>query len=116
MCQRTVEKKKNPIDQLRTEPKPSIGRPQKYANILMALDDHDLYTPASITWEAVIRGFIEDNPTAKQRVRITLSRLSRNHQFPRKGDGQVSLRGQAPTVGWWGHRWKNYAKPQMVAT
>jgi len=76
----------------------------------MSLDDHDLYTPAVIATLAVTNGFVEDTPLAKLRVRITMSRLTFNHHFPRGGDGLVTLRGQAPTPGWWGHRWKDAAR------
>ena len=101
------DKPLRPIDRLRIEPKPAIGRPMKYRNVLLSLDDHDLYTPAAIVRHALDRKMIDNKPLAITRLRITLSRYSQNHQFPKAGDGLVTIKGQAPTPGWWGHRWKD---------
>jgi len=98
---------------LRVEPRVPSGRPQKYAHILMALADHDLFTPAAIMLFAVEQKYIEDTFITRRRLRITMGKLSKNHEFPAKGDGIVTIPGQAPTIGWWGHRWKNFAKPRV---
>lgn len=96
-----------PIDKMRVEPKPTIGRPMKYGAVILSLDDHDLYTPATIVRHALDREMIKNDKLPIQRLRITLSRYSQNHGFPKAGDGLVTIKGQAPTPGWWGHRWKD---------
>ncbi len=105
------KEKLRPKDKMRIEPKPPIGRPMKYDNVLLSLDDNDLYTPAAIVRHALQNGMIEDEKTAITRLRITLSRYSQNHEFPKAGDGLVTIKGQAPTPGWWGHRWKDSLLP-----
>lgn len=89
----------------------AIGRPMKYHALVKALVDETVYTPSTIAAFALQSGFIrESDPEAcnlaKQRIRITLGRFSNNHHFPDGGDGRVTLRGQAPTPGWFGWRWK----------
>ena len=88
-----------------------IGRPLKYGSVLEALEDEMLYSPADIADLALERGFKDGDPRVnpkllRQRIRITMGRLGHNHQFPREGDGNVTRRGQAPTPGWLGSRWK----------
>ncbi len=88
-----------------------IGRPMKYREILLRLEDHDLYTPATIARFAETLGLVEGSEKADrrlllQRIRITLCRFSNYHNFPDEGDGMITLRGQAPTPGWFGWRWK----------
>ena len=83
----------------------------KYKVLLDQLDEDELYTPASITAMAERTGFIKSRDPnqrrlEKQRIRISLGRFSNNHAFPDEGDGMVTLRGQAPTPGWFGWRWK----------
>lgn len=95
-----------PIDRMRVEKKPPIGRPLKYRAVLASLDDHELYSAGTITLYAVARELIENTFLAKTRLRITLSRFSRNHRFPIRGDGVITMAGQAPIPGYWGHRWK----------
>ena len=75
------------------------------------LEEDDLYTPATIASFAEEQGLITaDNLTQrrleKQRMRISLGRFSNNHDFPDEGDGMVTIKGQAPTPGWFGWRWK----------
>jgi len=88
-----------------------IGRPMKYKVLLDQLDEDELYTPATITAMAERIGFVKatepnQRRLEKQRIRISLGRFSNNHGFPDAGDGMVTLRGQAPTPGWFGWRWK----------
>lgn len=94
---------------MRVVPKLPKGRPQKYGHILLALEDHDLYTPALIANFAINNQWIpvED----RQRLRINMSRFGRNHNFPIKGDGFVTLPGLGPIPAYWGHRWKAFVTP-----
>ncbi len=93
-----------------------VGRPRKYACIIDALDDDDLYSPAAIARIAKEKGlldtFLEEEPNEAlvfQRVRISLIRFSNLHDFPDEGDGQIIIKGQAPVPGWFGWRWKTAA-------
>ncbi len=86
-----------------------IGRPMKYRDLLLALETHELYTPAKVADFAVERGFIPEDFVARQRVRIAMGRYTNNHRFPDEGDGLVSSPGQAPTPGWFGWRYRQTA-------
>jgi len=88
-----------------------VGRPMKYRSIIEKLEADLLYTPASIAAFAEEANLLESTDPnrlklAKQRIRIALGRFSNNRQFPDEGDGMVTLRGQAPTPGWFGWRWQ----------
>ena len=88
-----------------------IGRPMKYNILIEALDDDQLYTPATIVNFALANKLIkatapQDIRLERQRIRISLGRFSNNHQFPDEGDGMVKIKGQAPIPGWFGWRWK----------
>ncbi len=83
----------------------------KYKGIIERLEEDDLYTPATIAAFAEKIGFVKDQDQAqkrlaKQRIRIALGRFSNNHGFPDEGDGMVTIKGQSPTPGWFGWRWK----------
>ncbi len=83
----------------------------KYKKLIERLDEDELYTPASIAMFAVETDFLaavdeDDLRLERQRVRIAMGRFSNNHAFPDEGDGMVTLRGQAPTPGWFGWRWQ----------
>lgn len=83
----------------------------KYKILIEMLDEDQIYTPATIAAFAEEKGFIQVQESArrrleKQRIRIALGRFSNNHEFPDQGDGMVTIRGQAPTPGWFGWRWK----------
>jgi len=87
------------------------GRPLKYDKVLMALEDDALYTPADIADLAMAMGIGSKHPDANQklaytRVRITMGRFGKNHNFPMEGDGMIKRKGQAPTPAWLGRRWK----------
>ena len=96
--------------------KRSIGRPQKYALALWALCDDELYTATTVANRAIELNLIDTSPPRRaeqerQRIRIAMGRYVNNHTFPDNGDGNVRLRGQAPTPGWLGRRWKEHADP-----
>lgn len=83
----------------------------KYRDLLEQLDNEVVYTPATIAAYAEEINYINEadegmHRLMKQRIRITLGRYSNNHKFPDEGDGMVIIRGQAPTPGWFGWRWK----------
>lgn len=83
----------------------------KYRVIIKRLEEDDLYTPATIAAFSERIGIIKDiDPAQKrltrQRIRIALGRFSNNHGFPDEGDGMVTIKGQSPTPGWFGWRWK----------
>ena len=88
-----------------------IGRPMKYRKLIERLEEDELYTPATIAMFADELGFIRDGDEKSkrldhQRIRIALGRFSNNHGFPDEGDGMVTIKGQSPTPGWFGWRWK----------
>ena len=87
------------------------GRPMKYPHFIMTLEDDVVYTPGTVALLGQELGFLDDVPDseksdARMRVRHTLARYRVNHKFPIDGDGMVRVRGQAPTIGWKGGRWK----------
>ena len=87
------------------------GRPAEYTELIESLDDGTVYTPASIATKALEEGFVtaeteKGRRLVRQRIRITLGRLSNNHKFPDRGDAMIKIKGQAPTPGWYGWRWK----------
>lgn len=95
-----------------------IGRPMKYDHVLLRLDDEGLYTPADIADLAMAMGVARQDPSVpatlmRTRVRITMGRYGKNHDFPPEGDGMIRRPGQAPTPAWRGWRWK--AKPKALA-
>lgn len=84
----------------------------KYAHIVEALPENELFTPAKIAHFAQSYGFLEDEtaeslPRARIRVRVYFSRFANDNEFPKEGDGLVFLPGQPGTPGWYGSRWKN---------
>ncbi len=100
--------------------KSKAGRPMKYAHLLLALDDEQIYTPAAIVNHALAEGRInptrnEDPKQLRIKIRHSLARLSKNHGFPEEGDGMVALLGQAPTRGWFGRRWKAALSAHQLA-
>ena len=89
----------------------SIGRPLKYDRILNSLNDHELYSPASIAHFAQENGLLDANSPqqvklARQRVRIAMGRLCNYHSFPDEGDGCIVLPKLRPMPAWYGWRWK----------
>lgn len=88
-----------------------VGRPMKYKYILYELEEHGVYTPASIAHFAeenqLLRSRGKDaRRLEKNRIRISMGRFSNNHHFPDEGDGIVFVEGRAPTPGWFGWRWR----------
>lgn len=99
------------------------GRPMRYAAFIEALEDDQVYTPGTIVKNGLEKnlftpeGGIYDTKLegkelrdAKLRVRLTLARLSANHDFPAMGDGPVMVDGQPIIPGWTGKRWKSALK------
>jgi len=88
------------------------GRPMKYKFLLAPLNDNRIYCPAAIVLEAMENGLWrplnngESLQRQKLRLRHSLARFSRNHDFPYEGDGLYIMKGQAPQRGWYGWRWK----------
>lgn len=80
------------------------GRPLKYHHVLASLEDHELYSPASMAHRAVVLGQI--HKAAIKSLRSTVRQFARYHQFPIHGDGLVTTTAQAPKVGYFGRRWK----------
>jgi len=90
------------------------GRPLKYDEVLMSLQDEALYTPADIADLAMAMGIGRELPEVdaklmRTRIRMTMGRYGKNHHFPTEGDGMVQRRGQAPTPAWRGRRGKEKA-------
>lgn len=92
---------------------PSKGRTLKYKQVLDALNPTTLYTPGMIAKMAAERNLLPMDPKGSlevrltiQRVRIAMSRLCYNRQFPKHGDGIVTIHGQAPMPAWYGWRWQ----------
>ena len=91
----------------------SPGKPTKYKDLLLSLEDDDIYTPSTIATLAKHCGMFKpekEDPRARRlehhRIRITMGRFSNNNNFPNDGDGQVTVKGQPPIPGWFGWRWK----------
>lgn len=88
------------------------GRPLKYRHLLEILEDDTIYSPGSIVRNGEEKGLLsipegsEERNLQRLRIRHTLSRFARNHEFPRPGEGWVTLIGLAPTPGWRGSTWK----------
>ena len=88
----------------------------KYADLLDQLDEHTLFSPAVIALIAKETGYIDPNlppkelQLHKQRIRITMGRLSKNRKFPDEGDGYRRLPNQAAMPAWFGWRWKEAAR------
>ena len=87
------------------------GRPLKYTQFITILNSDKVYTSATIVAYGEKLGFFrgfhgEEKVKAKMRVRHALNATRRNHKFPVRGDDLVFKKGQAPTPGWLGSRWK----------
>lgn len=107
--------------------KRSVGRPMKHAHFLESLQDDLIYSPATIVAAYLLKvpdGVAQASPsnptetkTIRIRVRHSLARFAKNHDFPTEGDGPVShpITGQAPMRGWTGKRWKKAAASHLAA-
>lgn len=87
------------------------GRPAKYHKFLSLLEDNQIYTPSAIARLALATdefSDLDDEQTKliRLKMRHSLARASKNHGFPREGDGAFLQPGQAVTQGWKGSRWK----------
>ena len=89
-----------------------LGRPMKYRKFIEILEDNEVYTAGTILKLGLEHGLLaelgspEENNKARIRIRHALARFKSNHNFPRDGDGSVTVPGQAPIPGWFGQRWK----------
>lgn len=88
-----------------------VGRPMKYKYILYELEEHGLYSPATIADFAVENCLLRSRgkdakKIERYRIRIAMGRFSNNHGFPDEGDGIVFPVGRQPTPGWFGWRWR----------
>lgn len=102
------------------------GRPLKYTEVFTILEDNQLYSAASIVRLAEQRRLFSRRrkltlqvkkdglATVKRRIRLTLNRLQKNHQFPVEGDGLLTIPGQRPTAAWFGWRWKRVAVNKLT--
>ena len=86
-------------------------RPNRNEHVLEALKSDQTYTPASIAQFAkdndLLRARDPDQEKLEMhRMMILLGGRAKKHGFPVDGDEQVIHRGQAPTPGWFGWRWK----------
>lgn len=83
---------------------------------LLILKDDEIHTPASIVRHGERQGLIDSSQPKntlsleRRRIRHSLGGFSRNHYFPKAGDGWVAIQGQAPSCGWFGWRWKKALK------
>ena len=102
--------------------KQRVGRPLKYAHLLIALDDNAVYSPAMIARYGEETGLLRTDLSRaslkkqRQRIRHTLARYRINHDFPETGDGTVRVPGQSISLGWYGRRWKEEALLEVRGT
>ena len=92
------------------------GRPMRYAHLLIALDDEQVYSPALIAEYGFAQGLfdseqMENAEETRLLVRHTLARLAKNRRLPIEGDGLVRLKGQSVSIGWKGQTWKAVISP-----
>lgn len=78
----------------------------KYDDLLIQLEDEVLYSAGAIIRFAQDSDFAQGQQ-ALLRIRISLNTRATRYSFPELGDGWVRLRGQGPTPGWFGWRWKS---------
>ncbi len=87
-----------------------VGRPRKYAEIIDALDDDTLYSPAAIVKlakdEGLLAPFLKEGDEDAVMGRVRASMIQYSQRYFEEGDGQVKFRGQAPMPAWFGWRWK----------
>ncbi len=88
------------------------GRPLKYVCYLKLLNEEDVYSAGSVVQLGFAHGLVEPGLSREAKknyqikVRHALSHLTVRHGFPNEGDGWVRLKGQPPTVAWYGARWQ----------
>ncbi|MDJ0835088.1 MAG: hypothetical protein QNK37_01145 [Acidobacteriota bacterium] len=78
--------------------KPSKNTGMKYAQYIEALEDNRLYAAGTIPTVT--------NPIERRRMRIAFIHFRKSRGFPDRGDGFLTIPGQAPFPGWFGWRWK----------
>jgi hypothetical protein len=79
-----------------------------YAELILGLDDHVLYTAGTIAAIGFERqlSFPKARNPSRVNLRHSLCLLARTGVFPREGDGLVHLPGLAVSPAWYGWRWK----------
>lgn len=87
---------------------------QGLLTLLTALPDNELFSPSTIVSFAVETSLLPKEAgvgqgLSKQRLRVSLTRLMHNQNFPNQGDGNITINGQAPFSGWFGKHWKKAA-------
>jgi hypothetical protein len=80
----------------------------------MELEPEVVYTPGTITHLAIERGYVDNSPAARRKMRHSLARWASNHEFPRDGHGLVFIKGQAPTRGWYGRYWRQSVETRLT--
>lgn len=99
MSERRLNKMKKPLRR---------GCPLKYADMTNNLLDDEIYSPACIVDQAMMDGRIDpDDMDQRRRVRMSFCKIRQARGFSETGDGLVRRRGQRPTIGHFGHRWKD---------
>ncbi len=87
----------------------------KYAAILVELSYNTIYSPGAVAHFAkdneLLPGIGQDSTKAEvtlamTRIRVSMARFGRNHEFPRTGDAFFTFPGLRPVPGWFGWRWK----------
>ena len=92
--------------------KKRMGRPMKYRALLRSLNSKELYSAGAIARFARDTGYLArdcagvEPRLAMLRIRITMGRLSKNHNFPLGGDGLIALERQMSCPAWFGWRWQ----------
>lgn len=77
----------------------------KYDDLLVQLKEREVYSAGAIIRFAQEIGYATTH-LALLRIRINLNNKATRYQFPTLGDGWVHIKGQGPTPGWFGWRWK----------
>lgn len=72
--------------------------------VVSTLDDRQTYSVGSILHLALEQGCVAKRDLL--RLRLSLSRLAQQYDFPVEGDALINLKNQAPVPSWLGHRWK----------
>jgi len=82
-----------------------MGRPPKYKKIVAHLHRDILYTAFGIAQLAKKHKLVKHLADVPK-VKIAMAVCKSRNNFPIEGDGKVYIKGQPPTLGWFGWRWK----------
>lgn len=96
-----------------------IGRPLKYGGLFEKLEPYTIYAAGSISDFAAFIGYIHHNDPNRvallRRIRSSCGYIIKKYDFPAEGDGQVVIKGQRPTPGWYGWRWQEAIRSNRKA-